>query len=71
MSIDTEQHPESPADPELTVRLPHSIWMAALESLGQRPYAEVAATIETIAEQLAPQIRAASERAQSMETRPN
>lgn len=45
-------------DPEFTVQLPHATWMSVLESLGQRPYAEVAAVIENVAEQLSPQIRA-------------
>ena len=58
-------------DPEFSVRLPHSVWMRTLESLGQRPYSEVAEIIETIAEQLGPQIREANEHAQPTETRAN
>lgn len=49
-------------DPELSVRLPQSTWLTVIESLGQRPYAEVATVLEGIAEQLNAQARAAAAR---------
>jgi hypothetical protein len=58
-------------DPELTVTLPRSVWVAAAELLAQLPYGEVATLLETLAEQLNPQIRAAAEESAGTEPRAN
>lgn len=43
-------------DPEISVRLPQSVLLALLASLGHRPYDEVHSLIETIVAQAAPQV---------------
>lgn len=60
-------------DPELTVRLPKSVWLAAVDLMATLPYGQVSALIETVAEQLGPQIRAtqATDTPTTADARPN
>ena len=51
-------------DPELTVTLPRSLWLATAELLGRLPYGDVAGVLETIAEQIGPQLRDLDQSAQ-------
>jgi len=51
-------------DPELTVVLPRSLWLATAELLGRLPYGDVAGILETIAEQIGPQLRDLDQSAQ-------
>lgn len=50
-------------DRELTVTLPRSKWVELIGSLGQRPYAEVADTIEEIIRQAGAQLAAPEQQA--------